>query len=81
MKTDIDTIPNLYSITGNILDINTVLINREELRKLIEAKKDLLDALQSLIDEYEPNMKTFATDAPRKAKWMAALAAVHLHKD
>lgn len=34
MKTDIDTIPNLYSITGNILDINTLLINREELRKL-----------------------------------------------
>ena len=36
MKTDIDTIPNLYSITGNVLDINTVLINREELRKIVE---------------------------------------------
>lgn len=35
MKTDIESIPNLYSITGNVLDINTVLINREELRKLI----------------------------------------------
>lgn len=48
MKTDIDTIPNLYSITGNILDINTVLINREELRKLLEAKEELLEFAQGL---------------------------------
>lgn len=50
MKTDIDTIPNLYSITGNVLDINTVLINREELRKLIEAKEELLEFAQGLGD-------------------------------
>lgn len=42
MKTDIESIPNLYSITGNVLDINTVLINREELRKLIAELRDLV---------------------------------------
>lgn len=43
----------------------------------LKAQRDeLLAALQSLVGEYEPNIKTFATDAPRKAKWMAALAAI-----
>ena len=52
MKMDIDTIPNLYSITGNVLDINTVLINREELRKLVEAKKDLLELADVWLEQY-----------------------------
>jgi hypothetical protein len=43
---------------------------------LIAAAPELLDALQSLIAEYEPNLKAFATDAPRKAKWEAACAAI-----
>ena len=40
-----DTLPNLYSTTGNVLDINTLLINRAELRRLSaenEALRDLL---------------------------------------
>lgn len=44
--------------------------------RLIAAAPDLLEALQVLAEEYEPNLKTFATDAPRKAKWMAALSAI-----
>lgn len=37
---------------------------------------ELREVLQTLVDEYEPNIKTFATDAPRKTKWMAALAVL-----
>lgn len=33
---DIDNLKNLYSITGNILDINEILINRGELRDLLK---------------------------------------------
>ncbi len=44
--------------------------------RLIAAAPKLLEALQDLVAEYEPNIKAFATDAPRKAKWMAALAAL-----
>ena len=44
--------------------------------RLIAAAPDLLVALQSLIAEYEPNLKAFALNAPRKAKWGAARAAI-----
>lgn len=44
--------------------------------RLIAAAPELLEALLALVDEYEPNLKAFATDAPRKAKWMSALAAL-----
>ena len=44
--------------------------------RLIAAAPELLEALQALIAEYEPNLKAFATDAPRKAKWEAACAAI-----
>ena len=37
---------------------------------------DLLSALQALIAEYEPNMKTFALNAPRRAIWENAIAVV-----
>ena len=72
MKTDIDTIPNLYSITGNILDINTVLINREELRKLVEAKKELLDALFAALG-------LLRDDYPRTVEHMLELYTKHLN--
>jgi predicted component of type VI protein secretion system len=36
---------------------------------------ELLEALQALIVEYEPNLKVFALNAPRKEKWEAAIAA------
>lgn len=41
----------------------------------------LVEALEALIAEYEPNLKAFATDAPRKAKWQAALAALAAAKE
>jgi hypothetical protein len=44
--------------------------------RLIAAAPELLAALESLVAEYEPNIKTFATDAPRKAKWQSALVAI-----
>jgi hypothetical protein len=36
----IDTLPNLYSITGRISDINTLLINRDQLKKLMNINSD-----------------------------------------
>lgn len=44
--------------------------------QLIAAAPELLDALQVLAAEYEPNLKTFAENAPRKAIWQKALAAI-----
>ena len=44
--------------------------------RLIAAAPDLLAALQLLVAEYEPNLKAFALNAPRKAKWDAARAAI-----
>jgi hypothetical protein len=44
--------------------------------RLIAAAPELFEALKLLIAEYEPNMKAFALDAPRKAKWDAAQAAI-----
>lgn len=44
--------------------------------RLIAAAPELLDAMKLLVAEYEPNMKAFALDAPRKAKWAAACAAI-----
>ena len=43
---------------------------------LIAAAPDLLAALQALVEEYEPNIKTFALNAPRKARWERAIAAI-----
>lgn len=39
-------LPNLYSVTGNVLDINTLLVNRGDLRKLQEASSYLLKEMQ-----------------------------------
>lgn len=44
--------------------------------RLIAAAPDLLAALQALVEEYEPNLKAFALNAPRKAKWERARAAI-----
>ena len=44
--------------------------------RLIAAAPKLLEALQALIDEYEPNLKAFGLNAPRKAKWEAAISAI-----
>lgn len=59
MKTDIDSIPNLYSVTGNVLDINTVLVNREEFRKLVETlehnTKLMSNMKQCFVKEYSNN--------------------------
>lgn len=44
--------------------------------RLIAAAPDLLAALEALVHEYEPNIKTFVDNAPRKAKWMAAIDAI-----
>ena len=43
---------------------------------LIAAAPELLAALQALVAEYEPNIKTFALNAPRKARWQDAIAAI-----
>ncbi len=43
---------------------------------LFAAAPKLLQALQALIAEYEPNLKTFALNAPRRAIWESAVAAV-----
>jgi hypothetical protein len=43
---------------------------------LIAAAPDLLAALQALTAEYEPNLKTFALNAPRRAIWENARAAI-----
>ncbi len=44
--------------------------------QLISAAPELLAALQALIAEYEPNLKTFALNAPRRAIWENARAAI-----
>lgn len=44
--------------------------------RLIKAAPDLAKALAELIEEYDPNMKAFAYNAPRKAKWERARAAL-----
>ncbi len=44
--------------------------------RLIAAAPELYEALKALADEYEPNMKAFAFNAPRKAMWAAAMAAL-----
>ena len=44
--------------------------------RLIAAAPDLLAALQALVEDYEPNLKAFALNAPRKAKWESAVAAI-----
>lgn len=43
---------------------------------LIAAAPDMLKALQALIEEYEPNLKSFGLNAPRKAKWENAILAI-----
>lgn len=52
-----DTLPNLYAITGCIVDINTLLINREQLRKLLNVNSDneLITLLNNVIDNVEDN--------------------------
>lgn len=45
--------------------------------RLIAAAPNLLAALQALVAEYEPNLKAFALNAPRKAKWESACAAIN----
>lgn len=44
--------------------------------KLLAAAPELLEALKALVAEYEPNLKTFALDAPRRAKWLNAQAVI-----
>lgn len=41
-----------------------------------DAAPELYAALKALADEYEPNMKAFAYNAPRKIMWAAAMAAL-----
>lgn len=44
--------------------------------RLIAAAPELLASLQALINEYEPNRKVFAYNAPRKEMWERAVAAI-----
>jgi hypothetical protein len=44
--------------------------------RLIAAAPDLLESLLELVIEYEPNMKAFALNAPRKQIWERAAAAI-----
>lgn len=50
-----DTLPNLYAITGCIVDINTLLINRGQLRKLLNVNSDneLIALLNNVTDNVE----------------------------
>lgn len=50
-----DTLPNLYTVTGCIVDINTLLINRYQLRKLLNIKSDneLINLLNNVTDEHD----------------------------
>jgi hypothetical protein len=50
-----DTLPNLYAITGCIVDINTLLINRGQLRKLLNVNSDseLIALLNTVTDNVE----------------------------
>lgn len=47
--------------------------NAEANGHLIAAAPALYDALRALVAEYAPNIKTFASNAPRKEKWETAL--------
>ena len=53
MKTDKD-FKTLYEITGNILDINTLLVPRLELRNLLDKKKDSLYTQNEVKVHHEP---------------------------
>lgn len=63
---------------GQRMDASAEDFARRVERAAIEASghAGLLAALQNLVAEYEPNIKTFAENAPRKAIWMAALSTI-----
>jgi hypothetical protein len=67
--------PNETYCIGEVFNVSRIPANAANAR-LIAAAPELLEALQALIAEYEPNLKAFATDAPRKAKWESACAIV-----
>lgn len=63
---------SLYEITGNISDYNTILINRGELRRLIQLQQEMIDTLKIAeqfmliasdcnLDEVEIGVDWFAT--------------------
>jgi gamma-glutamyl phosphate reductase len=48
----------------------------DAIESLLVERAMLLEALKELAKEYEPNLKTFGDNAPRKSLWEAALAAI-----
>jgi hypothetical protein len=63
---------NLYQLTGNIQDINTLLVQRAELAALRHQHQETLEALRDLVDEQNgPPLLRYAAswqDAMKKSR-------------
>lgn len=68
-------IKELHEVTGNFKDVDTVLVNRFELRRLQDQNEEMLSALEKIIEMNRATAREQFGDSEQAERWACVTIA------